>query len=418
MGWPGGRDRILASPWAETDMRILSIGQNYYVAGGMDRVMFDQARILTERGHEVVPFTAADTADESSEWAVHFPTAARTDATTLAELPKVLWRPGAARALRNLMAAEAFDIVHIHSWYKRLSPAILPVLRDAGVPVVQTLHDYRTVCSRSTMVREGVICRECAGGKNLPALRYRCNGSLAKTLASVAEMKIADLAGYREIVRRFLPVSTFQRDLLQQMGVPEEQMCTLPNPVAIPDRTAPPPMANAPVLFAGRLESYKGAHIFAALARLRPDTAFVMAGDGSERAAIAADAPANLRMLGQLDQDALAIEIAKAACVVVPSFAPETFGLSAAEALVAGRPVVASRIGGLIEIVRDGHDGLLVEPGDVSGFAAAVDHIIADPERARMMGMAGRARIASLFSEDRYCDRVMEIYHEVLKEAS
>lgn len=396
-------------------MRVLSISQNHYVAGGMDRVMFDQIRILETHGHMVVPFTAADPADAPSPWESRFPRAARTDRTPPAELPATLWRPAAAAALERLLRDQRFDIIHLHSWFKRLSPAILPVLARAGTPVVQTLHDYRTVCSRSTMFRDGGICRECAGGRRWPALRHRCNGSVAKTLASIAEMTIADRVGYRAIVRRFLPVSAFQRRLLSGMGVPDARMRTLPNPVAIPPAFTP--VAGGPVVFAGRLEIYKGAQLFADLARMRPHMDFVLAGEGSLHAAIAADRPANLRLLGHLDQAGLARVVAGARCVVVPSLAPETFGLAAAEALAAARPVIASRTGGLAEIVRDGIDGILVEPGDLDGLAGALDRVLADPDRAGAMGRAGRARVAEAYSEDRFHERLMAIYEEVMTEA-
>ncbi len=398
-------------------MRILTISQNYYVVGGMDRMMFEQARILEERGHEVVPFTAADPADQPSPWAVRFPHAARTDHTPLAEMPATLYRPSAARALRTLMRDERFDVVHLHSWYKRLSPAILPVLREAGVPVVQTLHEYRAVCSRSTMFRDGEICRQCAGGRHWHAVVHRCNGSVAKTLASVAEMTIADRLGYRTIVRRFLPVSDFQRGLLCEMGLPDARMRTLPNPVGVPEATGPLSAdAAGAVLFVGRLESYKGVDLFIDLVRSRPDVAFAMAGEGSARASIEAEQPGNLKMLGHLDRTALLDAVRTAACVVVPSLWPEAFGLTAVEAMAAGTPVIASRTGGLTEIVRDGTDGYLVTPGDLTGFLGAVDRILADPERARAMGDAGRVRAADAFSEDRFYARLMAVYGEVIAE--
>jgi glycosyltransferase involved in cell wall biosynthesis len=400
-------------------MRILNVSQNYYVVGGMDRMMFEQARILEERGHEVVPFTAADPRDQFSPWAAHFPPAAPTDHTPLTELPATLYRSSAAKALRALMHNEAFDVVHLHSWYKRLSPAILPVLRDAGVPVVQTLHEYRSVCSRSTMFRDGEICRQCAGGRHWPAIVHRCNGSVAKTLASVAEMTIADQLGYRTVVQRFLPVSDFQRSLLIEMGMQDAQMRTLPNPVRMPDEALPASddMVGC-VLFVGRLESYKGVDVFMDLVRGRPDVRFAMAGDGSARTAIEAAHLANLAILGQLNQVDLLSAIRSAACVVVPSLWPEAFGLTAVEAMAAGTPIIASRTGGLTEIVRNGTDGYLVDPGDRDGFITAIDQILDDPARARAMGKAGRARAAEAFSEDRFYARLMAIYGEVIAEGT
>jgi len=134
--------------------------------------------------------------------------------------------------------------------------------------------------------------------------------------------------------------------------------------------------------------------------------------------AIAAARPANLRLLGQLDQTTLSHTLASAVCVVVPSLAPETFGLSAAEAMAAGKPVIASRTGGLTEIVRDGIDGILVPPDDLPGLCQALDRILTDPVQAKAIGEAGRTRVAETYSEDHFHNRLIAIYDEVLHEGT
>ena len=377
-------------------------------------MVFDQARILSEHGHEVVPFAAADAEDFNSPYSKYFPSAARTQRTPFREIPYTLWRPAAGRSLRQLLNDEQFDIVHLHSWYKRLSPAILPVLKRSGLPIVQTLHEYRTVCSRSTMFRQGRICLKCADGKRLPAIRHRCNGTLAKSIASVIEMSLADQAGYKSLVSRFLPVSNYQQGLLGRMGIPISQMQTLPNPVGIRTMSPPSAVQNGPVLFVGRLETYKGVELFADLARMRPQLKFAMAGDGNARDAISAAKLPNLTLLGHLDSETLDHVLLTARCVVIPSLWPEAFGLTAVEAMATGTPVIASNTGGLSEIIRDGIDGLLAQPGDLDSFVEALDLLVGDTKLATEMGKHGYDRARSDFSERRYYERLSNIYTEVL----
>lgn len=225
-------------------------------------------------------------------------------------------------------------------------------------------------------------------------------------------MYASDLMGYRRTVKIFIAISAYQRDLLVKMGLPGDRVCVIHNPVQIPQ--LPIDQLGEYVLFFGRLENYKGVEVMLELAGKFPKTTFVMAGDGGAATAIDLAIETrglrNIRRTGRLDGEAMAKAVSSAICVVVPSLWPEAFGLTAVEALAAGKPVIASAIGGLSETVRAGIDGFLVPPGDVDAFGQALAQLLAEPERAKEMGERGRKRMMDEFSQTSYYQALRSIY--------
>ena len=113
---------------------------------------------------------------------------------------------------------------------------------------------------------------------------------------------------------------------------------------------------------------------------------------------------------GWLGPEQLARELADASIVVVPSLWPEPFGLVGIEALAAGRPVIASATGGIADWLDDGVSGLCVTPGDVDALAHALNELLADPQRQRTMGLAGRESVNLRFSPERHLAGILDAY--------
>jgi len=397
-------------------MRILNVSQNYFVAGGMDVVMFEQERILRERGIDVIPFAADDPQNRDTPFARYFPTAPRTEGGSARDLLRTLYSRNAAKAMERLLDDEQVDLVHLHSYFKRLTSAILPVIRKRGIPIVQTLHEYRAVCPVSTMFRAGRLCFQCRDRRYSHVIRHRCaGGSLAKSAWNAAEMWLSDVMGHKRDVERFFTISDFQRALLIEMGMDAERLVTLSNPIAMPPRETGRG-AQEHVLFFGRLEPYKGVGEVIALARRLPGLRFVIAGTGSMQQEVQHQAAAlpNLYFRGPLTGDALLREIDAAFVVLVPSLWPEAFGLTAAEAHMRSVPVVASNIGGLTETVRDSIDGFLIEPGEIEDFASALWRLGGDLDLAHTMGTAGLERARARYGADRFFDRLHAQYLDVI----
>jgi glycosyltransferase involved in cell wall biosynthesis len=405
-------------PDIDRPLRILNVNQNYHVLGGMDVAMFQLEAILTAYGHHVVPFAAADPANRPTDYARYFPPAPPTTDTAARDLLRTLYSPTARRAIGRILDEQAIDLVHLHSYFKRLTPSILPEIRRRNIPIVQTMHEYRAVCPTSLLYRDGHVCTDCHDRRYGQAVRHRCaGGSLARSLWNVAEMRLSDALGHKRDIARYLSISTYQRDQLIAMGMAADRIETIYHPVALPPAPLDAPDRDI-VLFAGRVEPHKGIFTLIEAARRLPDISFAIAGDGAARADAVAQAAdlGNIEWLGVLDAKGLAAQRERALCAVVPSLYPEPFGLTSIEALAHGVPVIASAIGGLAETVRNGIDGYLVPPGDVDAMTDRISLLASTPDLARRMGVAGSARAADEFSSERHYQRTMAVYRQALSE--
>lgn len=405
---------MMSAPFPDRPLRILNVSQNYYVRGGMDVAMFRLEAILTAHGHRVIPFAGADPANLPTEYSRYFPPAPPTSDTGAGDLLRTLYSPAARRAIGRVLDEQAIDVVHLHSYFKRLTPSILPEIARRNIPIVQTMHEYRAVCPISLLYRDGHVCTDCHDRRYAQVVRHRCaGGSLTRSLWNMAEMRMSDLLGHKRDIARYLTISDYQRDRLVAMGMPADRMETIYHPVTLP----PSPTENRPrdyVLFVGRLERYKGIFPLVDVARRMPDIRFVFVGDGPDGEAVRAYAVslANVEWRGAMHGDALDAVRAGAFCAVVPSLGPEPFGLTSIEALASGTPVIASAIGGVAETVRDGIDGFHVAPGDIDAMADRIARLAASPVMARRMGIEGRARAAEEFSPERYYQRTMAAYRQ------
>lgn len=397
-------------------LRILNVSQNYHVRGGMDVAMFRLEAILREHGHHVVPFTGADPADRPTEYAHYFPPAPPTTRTQKSDLLRTLYSPSARRAIARVLDEQQIEIVHLHSYFKRLTPSILPEIRQRGIPIVQTMHEYRAVCPISLLFRDDHVCHDCRNRRYGAVVQHRCaGGSLSRSLWNMAEMRLSDRLGHKRDIARYLAISDYQRNQLIAMGMSAERIETIHHPVALPPAAAHGPRDY--VLFVGRLERYKGIFPLVDAARMLPDTRFVIVGDGPDAEVMRDHARdlSNIEWRGALDGAPLAAARTAARCAVVPSIGPEPFGLTSIEALASGTPVVVSAIGGLAETVRDGIDGFHAPPGDPFILAERIGRLVTAPDLARKMGEAGRERAATDFSPDRYYQRTMTAYGKAFR---
>ncbi len=264
------------------------------------------------------------------------------------------------------------DVVHLHNVFPLISPWVVRVAKKAGVPVVQTVHNYRHVCASGTFFRDGRSCRDCCG-KSLPwpGVLHGCyRGSKSQTVAMATA-----LASHRstwQLVDRFLAVSEFVAEHLRRAGVASERIVVKPNAVPDPGTPGPP---GAGFLFGGRLEPEKGIGLLIeawAHSGLGRHEVLAVVGDGSERAAVeqAAATVPGLRFHGLVDGAEMARRTADAAVVVVPSLWDEPCPLMVVEAFSAGRPAIVTKLGALGEMV-DGTVGWSAAP-DVASLAAAL----------------------------------------------
>ncbi|RAZ82872.1 glycosyltransferase family 1 protein [Cereibacter johrii] len=392
------------------NVKILTINNYHRILGGSDAVFFRTAELLQRAGHIVVAYAAASEGDSPSPYASYFPATLNTRAPRLRDVARYIHNREAARRLDDLIKAEGpFDLAHLHIYYGQLTASILPVLRRHDIPIVQTLHEYKLACPIYTMERDGKVCDDCIEGSTLNVLRHRCKGgSLVHSLAVFAEFWASRLQGDISDISRFICVSDFQRRIMEQAGVPRNKLMTLHNFVDLPSEV-PAPNRGRYLLYFGRIEKLKGVGTLVNAAR-RCNIPLKIAGTGA-MAGDLADAIAshpNIEYLGYMSGAPLAGLIANARAVVVPSEWYENCPMSVLEAKAAGVPVLGARVGGIPELIRDGKDGFLFNPGDEEDLLRVI--ALLDGCDLRRMGDAARHDIAERFAAEAHLAQLLEIY--------
>jgi glycosyltransferase involved in cell wall biosynthesis len=285
-------------------------------------------------------------------------------------------RPGeVARTVRELGAT----VVHVHNMHPLFGHRALAAAKEAGARVVLQLHNFRLFCSIAVAFRDGGVCHRCRGRLTLPGAALNCRGSVPESAVYATALSLYQ-PRVLEAVDRFVVPSRYGRGQLALLGVPEDWMDVLPN--YLPDSAFAEGSSAGRgeyALFAGRLSVEKGAET-AVAASAATGIPLKVAGDGPlgerlrEQAALA-HAPVDF--LGRVDAGRLAELRAGAALAVVPSRSGEMMPFAVLEAMAAGVPVVASRMGSLPEIVGDER---CVPPGDADALGAAMRGLWDDPE--------------------------------------
>ncbi len=406
-------------------MKILLVNKFYHLAGGAERYARLWTRALEERGHTVVPFAMKHPLNPSTPWeryfverrsyfdgdGVHFGKIKRIRAALSS-----IYSFEAARKIERLIRDERPDVAHVNSFCFQLTGSILPVIRRAGIPVVQTAHEYKHICANQRLfdMRAGEICEACDNGRWFSPLLKRClRGSFAGSATACAESVVDRLAGLsRRNIDCVVAPSLFMKRKMRQFGFVSPPVEHVTHFLYAGDYRADRP-SEPYLLYAGRLVAHKGlATLIEAVGRV-PGSRLVIAGDGPLRAEVerrAADSPADIEVLGFQNDEQLRSLIERCAAAVVPSEWLEPLGFAALEAMAAGRPVVAARIGGLPEIVADGESGLLFEPGNVDDLVDKLVLLRRDANLARELGQAGRRRVETLHAPETHYRRLMEIF--------
>jgi glycosyltransferase involved in cell wall biosynthesis len=364
---------------------VLFLHNRYRTTGGEERVVDDLLWLVREQLRE-----PAELLSRSS----------RELARGRAALG--LLRGGLApQEVARAVGASGARVVHAHNLQPALGWRALAAARSAGARVVLHLHQYRLVCAIGVGFTRGDDCTRCHGRNTLPGVRLNCRGSRPEAAAYAASLALWQ----RRLVEHadaFIVPSEFARERLRALGAPlpwDRVHVIAPTLRALAEPLRPLDDAHAPdassaesyALVVSRLAPEKGVDVAIDACRAA-GLPLVIAGDGPQRAQLEAQAAgAPVTFAGYVDDAALARLRAAASVALVPSRSAETFGLAAAEAMVAGVPVVASRAGALGELLEP---DALVAPGDAGALARAIGRVADD----RTAAQRGRARVEQLCS--------------------
>jgi len=405
-------------------MRILMLAQFYPpTVGGEEQHVRTLSVALAERGHDVAVATlwcqglARFEIDRGVRvYRIHgtaqraawlFSEAERRHMPPFPD-PEAVW------ALRRIIARERPEIVHAHNW---IVHSFLPLKTWSRAKLIVTLHDYSLVCAKKRLMYQDAPCAGPAALKclNCTTDHYGWARGVPTVLGNwamgMAERAYVDMfftvsyatAAGNDLVAHDLPFQVIPNFVPDDLGAPRD--VSDPRLAQLPDDDF--------LLFVGDITRDKGVdallHAYANLTNAPPLVLI-----GRRCADTAAELPRDVLMLGSWPHDTVMEAWRRSSIALVPSIVPETFGIVAIEAMAMGKPVIASRIGGLPELVDDGTTGLLVAPGDPMALQIAIARLLATPALLEQMGHAARQKV-SAFRASTVVPRVEEAYREVIQ---
>ena len=393
-------------------MKVL-LAHNFYrsnAPSGEDGVFRNERQLLESRGVEVVSYERFN--DDIDD---------RTLPAKIRVALDTAWSDKSFSELNKILRKERPDIVHFHNTFPLISPSAYAACRENRIPVVQTLHNYRLICPGGLLLRDGRPCEACVGRSLYPALRHACyRDSHAATAAVVCMLWRNRMAGaYSRRVDRYIALTQFAARRLIAGGLPAAQLAVKPNFLPNPPQPNVSDNAGHYAIYVGRLTTEKGVKTLISAWRSVPNLPLKIVGDGAlseELKQAARDAKLPIEFCG-FRPHAEVLELIKSARLqIIPSECYEGFPLSVLEAFACGTPVVASRLGGLAEIVEEGVTGVLCTPADPQDLARKINELLAKPEQWQRLRRQALNVFEQRYTADINFQQLMQIYQDASKE--
>jgi glycosyltransferase involved in cell wall biosynthesis len=338
------------------------------------------------------------------------------------------WSTKSEASVTDLCRSFRPDVVHVHNFWFRLTPAVHGAAHALGIPSIQTLHNFRLLCVNAQFLRNGQVCEDCLGRVPWRGVFHRCYRRSFLDSAAVARVIMTNRrrGTWRDMVSAFVVMSEYTRSKFIEAGFPEDRFFVKVNFIPDPGISATPPSSGRTILYVGRLASEKGiSNLLAAWSRagLKFSDRLLIVGDGPERPALEQQAALlglqqpQVTFAGWKSRSEVLELLAGSRAFVLPSLNYEGGGcpMSLVEALATGRPALVSESGGMREIVTHEYNGLTFPTRDVSGLADALRRALADDRLADRLGENARIDYETKFSPAQNYDTLTCIYRFAMK---
>lgn len=414
-------------------MRILLVNYRYFVSGGPERYLFNIQHALEEKGHGVIPFSIRYSRNEPSAYSAYFASSlagedavrfddhAWTPRSFLKTLARSFYSPEVERSVARLIRDTKPDIAYVLHYLKKLSPAVLVGIKQAGVPIAVRISDFLMLCPQALFLRDGKPCELCLKGNLLPSVKYRCvKGSLGASLVSYLSTHYHRWRGYYDLIDRFVITNEFTLSKMIEAGWPREKLVHIPTFVSPQffDVPAATDSAAPYILYVGHLEPHKGIDILlSAYAKLKDPPKLVLAASTdsafaaeyralAERLGIAA----NVDFRGFVATKDLAALYRGALFTVLPSICYENMPNAVIESMACGTPVLGSGHGSIGALIENGRTGRTFKPGDTDDLARLLQEMATAPGWCAQAGVAARECALQRFTADRHRNRLIDLF--------
>ena len=380
-------------------MKILVIHNHYLEKGGEDEVFAAEVKLLEEHGHKVILY------EKTNEYIKNLP--------FFKKLFFALTEPSFSKAvykeIKEIVKKEKPDIAHIHNIFVCITPSVYVALKEEGVPIVQTLHNYRFFCSKGTFFNNGKICEKCSNGNFFNGVVRKCWRNSFLLSFFLAKL-LYSWNSFFKIIDSYIVLSKFSRDKFVGLGIEKWKMYLKANFLI-----TEPEVDNQDhnyAVFIGRLVDYKGVKTLMKAIRINPSFNLKIIGDGPLRKEVhdCVSAYDNVECLGRLDKGSVFKIISNASFIIFPSECYETMGMVILESFASAKPILASRLGAIKEFIIDGVNGVLFEPGNAEDLAAKISYLFSHSEERIEMGRNANRIYQERFNKEKNFQDLMSIY--------
>ncbi|OXS61633.1 hypothetical protein B1A99_03175 [Cohnella sp. CIP 111063] len=389
-------------------LRIALVHNYYQQSGGEDKVVEQERDLLNEMGHEVVVYQRHN--DSISTM---------TRMAKLGATFGTIWSWSSYRDMRAFIRSNKPDIVHFHNTFPLISPSAYYAAKKEGIPVIQTLHNYRLLCPGGALFRKSEVCERCIDQSLIHAVRLGCYRSSRLQSAVVAVMLAFNrwIGTWNRKVDRYIVLTEFAKQKFVKSGFPEERIWVKPNFRSSHRNTSTPDNKAEFFLYVGRLSAEKGIkQLVQTWMLLEEDKKLVIVGDGPDEQELKqiAKGKANIAFLGKRDSSSVMRHMAEARFLITPSVCYEGFPMAIIEAYSVGTPVICNQIGSLQEIVKEGVTGFHYNVNDAQDLMRVIRRT-EDEAVYRELTNNVKQTFFSKYTKDMNSVNLMQLYEQVLK---
>ena len=390
-------------------MKILLVHCHYRLPGGEDAVFAAERALLERRGHQVIVY------ERSNEEAAH-------------GLPKALlplhavWNHAAARDIKHIIKTQNIDAVHIHNTLLLLSPAVVRAAKSTGVPVVQTLHNFRLFCPNGILLRDGRVCEDCPRHGLSCAIRHRCyRGSRLQTVLCVLSTRLhRALKTYSRL--HYITLTDFNRQkLLALKQIPPENVSVKPNFVEPPETIVPYAARENQVVYIGRLDALKGIRLlleaWARYERSGGGMKLIICGTGPEetwcREYLTREKLKQVELRGFVPNSAARALMGQSKALILPTQWYEGFPMTIVEAFSAATPVICSDLGNAGSLISDGVTGFKFPADSAEQLAQTLNRL----QHAESVSEGALKTYQENFTSEANYRQLMAIYSKAMQKS-
>lgn len=404
-------------------MNILQVNKYFYVRDGISRYFFELSELLKRKSHKVSYFSMSDKKNVYSSYEKYFISNFNFSeikyTNAFRNLARMIYSIEAKNKLKKLLDSEKIDIVHIHSLFHYISPSILAEIKCRKIPIVVTVHDYHYISPNYLLFHNGKICEVTKPDKLYKAILHKCcNESYFYSLAELFEKYIHKIfIKEQDQVDIFICPSKFVMNKYIEYGFPRNKLKVIPHFVNCDDYT-PKFNGSRYILYFGRLSEEKGLRFLLKVMKELPKIKLKIAGEGLERKFIInyilTNNLNNIEILPYQSQADLTNLILNSKFTILPSIWYEGFGLVILEANACGKPVIASKIGGIPEVIKNGVNGYLFNSENIIDCKDKITKLWEDSRLAESMGKKARKIADEKFDSENHYQQIINTYESLI----